>query len=88
MITLDLIEQGVTHQSMAQMLSFEHGRADYRSPDDRTVCEMIDRDLLADIGKESIYLLSRSEKVELANRLCRDFGLSKAQVARCLAMNY
>ena len=88
LITLELIEQGVTHQSMAQMLSFEHGRADYRNPDDRTVCEMIDRELLVDIGKESIYLLSRSEKVELANRLCRDFGLSKAQVARCLAMNY
>lgn len=88
LITLDLIEQGVTHQPMAQMLSFEHGRADYRNPDDRVVCEMIDRELLVDIGKESIYLLSHSEKVDLANRLCRDFGLSKAQVARCLAMNY
>jgi len=87
-ITLDVIEQGVCYQSIQQMLTFEHGRADYRLMDDIKLCEMIDGEILPSMGFESVYLMPYAEKVRLAEALCRDFHLPKSQVSRCLAMKY
>ena len=87
-ITLDVIESGIGYQSMSQMLAFEHGRADYRAMDDLALCEKIDNEILPAMGRDSVYMLLPQEKVRLAEMLCRDLGLPRAQVVRCLAMNY
>ena len=87
-ITLDVTESGIGYQSMSQMLAFEHGRADYRVMDDLALCEKIDNEILPAMGRESVYMLLPQEKVHLAEMLCRDLGLPRVQVVRCLAMNY
>ncbi len=52
------------------------------------LCEIIDKKILPDYGRRSVYELSMSEKIRLADYLYRTYHLGKAQIRRCLAMQY
>ena len=83
-VTLSSIEHGVGLNALDIMLSNENGRGDYNAMTDIRLCEFIDQELLPRYCKESVYLLSRTEKEKLGNYLCSKYRLSKGQVARCI----
>lgn len=83
-VTIESIEAAVSFQPIERMLANEHGRNDYRKMDDRGLCNLIDKVILPDMGKESVYLLSSSEKSCIAEYLYREYLLSEAQIRRCL----
>ena len=82
-ITLERIENNVSHQDIDTMLRNEHGRANYNSMDDIQLCEKICKL----IGGRSIYSLSNREIEQLANSLYRSFHISLEQISRCLGRN-
>lgn len=85
-ITIRIIENGISMQTMEQMLRNEHGRNDYRKMSDINLCEFIDKNILPEIGKASVYLLTASEKQKIAQFLYLQKRLPEAQIKRCLAM--
>lgn len=85
-ITIRIIENGISMQTMEQMLRNEHGRNDYRKMSDINLCEFIDKNILPEIGKTSVYLLTASEKQKIAQFLYLQNRLPEAQIKRCLAM--
>jgi hypothetical protein len=87
-IRLETIEHGVNLHSIESMLIHESGRSDYRKISDMDLCEIIDKKILPDYGRKSVYELSMSEKTRLADYLYRTYHLGKAQIRRCLAMLY
>jgi hypothetical protein len=84
-VTLSSIECGVNLNTLDIMLSNENGRADYNMMTDIQLCEFIDRELLPRYSKESVYVLSRTEKEKIGNYLCSKYRLNRGQVARCIA---
>lgn len=87
-VTLDVIENGVKHNSVAEMLSNEHGRSDFRRMSDMELCKLIDGDLLPEMNRASVYTLSLSEKKWLAQHLRSRYHLPSEQIRRCLAFSY
>ena len=87
-VTIDVVERGVGFQSLTQMLSNEHGRADYNAMSDIRLCTFIDNDIVRKYGKNSVYALSEKEKSEIGNMLWRTYRIPEAQIRRCLAMEY
>lgn len=85
-ITIDTIETGISYQTITQMLHNEHGRNDYRKKSDMQVCTIIDKIILPESGKESVYTLTDSEKSAIARYLSRTHMLPDRQIRRCLAM--
>lgn len=79
-ITLEHVEQGIAYQDMRTMLSNEHGRANYNTVSDITLCETIDRLL---IGR-SVYELEDRELVRVAEDILRRFHIPAEQMKRCL----
>ena len=86
-IRLEDIENGINMQSYDKMLTFESGRADYKKISDIELCKVIDHEVLPSFGKVSVYHLTESEKVQIANMLFREYRASEAQIRRCLVMN-
>jgi hypothetical protein len=82
---LSSIEHGIGLNALDIMLSNENGRNDYNAMTDIRLCELIDQELLPKYSRESVYLLSRTEKEKLGNYLCSKYCLSRRQVARCIA---
>lgn len=87
-VTLEVIEAGVSHQSIPQMLANEHGRANYTAMTDMRLCEYLDNEVVGRYGRTSVYSLTRNEKAEIGNMLYRTRHLPEAQIRRCLAMDY
>ena len=85
-ITISTIEKGTTDQKLEQMLRNEHGRNDYRKMGDISLCELIDKQILAELGKESVYLLTPAEKQKIAQYLHQHYRLPETQIKRCLAI--
>ena len=85
-VTLDMIEEGARHQTISEMLSNEHGRNDYNAISDIGLCTHIDKVLLPQMDRESVYVLSMSEKTALARLLKATYRLPSGQIRRCLAM--
>ena len=83
-ITIETIENGITQQSLTQMLHNEHGRNDYRRMTDMQLCHMIDKVILPELNIESVYLLSLQKKSAIAEYLFREYRLSETQIKRCL----
>ena len=88
LITLEVIEQPVRHQSIGDMLNNEHGRNDYRRMGDLELCTLIDKEILPSMGKESVYTLTVAEKQELARYIRATYHLPAEQIRRCVAMSY
>lgn len=84
-ISLPLIEQGVSVDSLEKMLVFENGKADYRKMSDIGLCTYLDEVARRRYGRHSVYQLSRTEKQELAEELFRVYHMSEAQIRRGLA---
>lgn len=85
-ITIGDIESGVKMHDIEEMLAFEHGRSDYRRPSDLDLCRIIDKEIVPQYGKPSIYHLTQREKMEVAELLYRRFHAGKEQIIRCLIM--
>lgn len=85
-VNLERIEAGVRTDSTERMLIYENGKADYRKPSDLDICSEIDRNILPKFGKPSVYLLSDTEKRQIAEHLYKHLHISEKQIRRCLAM--
>lgn len=85
-ITLTDIEKGNTAHSLSQMLMYENGKSDYRKMSDIELCNLIDKQLLPDLGKSSVYQLSLEEKRRIAEHLYRNLRIGEARIRRCLAL--
>ena len=85
-ITISTIEKGITDQKLEQMLRNEHGRNDYKKMSDINLCELVDKQILPDLGKKSVYLLTSTEKQKLARYLYQHYRLPETQIKRCLAI--
>lgn len=85
-ITIGDIENGISHQTLEQMLHNEHGRNDYRKMTDIQLCHLIDKVILPELDKESVYTMTRDEKSRIAQYLYRTYRLPEAQIRRCLAI--
>lgn len=85
-ITLDVIEMGVNLTSMKQMIDNEYGKSNYQQMTDIELCKKIDEDLLKRYRKNSVYLLTDSEKDELIEYLYWELHLPDKQIKRCLAI--
>ena len=80
------IEKGVKTDDTEKLLIYESGKANYRRPSDIDICKEIDRNILPQYGKPSIYTLSRQEKQSIAEHLYRALHISEEQIRRCLAL--
>ena len=85
-ITIGDIENGISHQTLEQMLHNEHGWNDYRKMTDIQLCHLIDKVILPELDKESVYTMTRDEKSRIAQYLYRTYRLPEAQIRRCLAI--
>lgn len=85
-ITLELLEQNAYGQSLSEMLRHEHGKSNYLAMTDLAVCDMIDMQILPSMGRDSVYELSRREKIEIGRFLQNDHLLPDAQLRRCLVL--
>lgn len=89
-VTLSNIER-VKESEVSSLLRNEFGRDDYRKMTDIDLCELVDKQFVGRYGVASVYLLSRLQKIELANKLYSRYrvaGVYREQIERCLAMNY
>ena len=86
LINIQSIEKGVKTDSIEKLLLFENGKADYRKLSDIDLCTEIDRNILRNYGKTSVYELSSKEKTHIANHLYSTLHLNAAQIRRCLVM--
>jgi hypothetical protein len=80
------IEEGVKTDDTEKLLIYENGKANYRRPSDIDICKEIDRNILPQYGKPSIYTLSRQEKQSIAEYLYKALHISEEQIRRCLAL--
>ena len=85
-VNLSIIETGNYLQTTEKMLALESGRGNYRRLSDTDLCTLIDRQIISEYGKTSIYLLSLAEKKQIAERLYRQHHAPAEQIKRCLVM--
>lgn len=85
-VSLETIEQNASSQSMAEMLSHEHGRSNYKVMTDIELCTLIDTEILPSNGKESVYSLSDREKHEFIKLVCARTHVSEPRVRKCMAL--
>jgi hypothetical protein len=83
-LTINDIERA-DEKSIAQMLKNESGRCYSRTRmQDLDVCRLIDKDLLPSYGVTSVYLLTESQKRQIARLLYNEYHLPEHQIRRCL----
>lgn len=86
-VTLGLIENGISLHSLDKMLSNEYGRS-RRSMSDMEVCSIIDRQIVPDLGRSSVYVLNDHELSDAIHYLSQNHFVSESQARRCLATSY
>ena len=87
-ITLDVIENGISLQTMDRMLVNENGRSGYKSLSDINVCAIIDTCLVPEVAKSSVYEFTSSDLTKAISYLRQHYSVSEAQARRCLAVSY
>lgn len=85
-ITLQTIEVSFQHQDIVKMLTFEHGKGDYRRISDIELCSYLDQMAKSCYGCQSVYQLSQEEKGQIAEDLYRNHRIGEAQIRRCLVL--
>ena len=91
-ITLENIETQILQyapdrkQAIADMLRNEQSRHATARMTDLQVCELIDTCYVPKLRAFSVYHLSDSQKMAIANDLYREYRLGQAQIVRCLAL--
>ena len=88
LITMDLIEQGVSLTSAEDLRIYEKGRANYNQISDIQLCEEIDKIVVEKYKVPSVYCLPYSQKQELYCLVREVFRVGEVQARRCLAMDY
>ena len=85
-ITIGDIERS-DEKSITQMLKNESGRYFSRTRmQDMDVCRLIDRELLLSYGVPSVYLLTDSQKKQIARLLFNEYHLPEQQIRRCVVL--
>ena len=85
-VSLGVMEPGTSSDQLRQMLIYERRRSHYKAKTDIQLCEMIDRELLPELGYHSVYCLPREKKIKLANMLYSMHHLPESQIRRCLVL--
>ena len=83
-LRLEDIEAGSGMQTLETMIINENGKGNYRKISDIDLCTEIDRFILPEFEKDSIYLLSNHEKRKIAELLYRKYHINETQIRRCL----
>lgn len=83
-LRLEDIEAGSRMQTLETMIINENGKGNYRKMSDIDLCTEIDRFILPEFEKDSIYLLSNHEKRKIAELLYRKYHINETQIRRCL----
>ena len=83
-ISLELMENNSTRQSLSEMLRHEHGRSDYKKMTDIELCELIDNNIMRYHNGRTVYELSPTEKEKLLRQICSSTSVSAERVFRCL----
>ena len=83
-LRLEDIEAGSRMQTLETMIINENGKGNYRKMSDIDLCTEIDRFILPEFEKDSIYLLSDYEKRKIAELLYRKYHINETQIRRCL----
>lgn len=83
-LRLEDIETGAGMQTLETMMINENGKGNYRKISDIDLCTEIDRFILPEFEKDSIYLLSNHEKRKIAELLYRKYHINETQIRRCL----
>ena len=86
-VTLDLIEKGISLHSVDKMLSNEYGRS-RKSMSDIEICSIIDRQIVPELGRSSVYMLNEHEVSDAIRYLSQTCSISEFQARRCLAASY
>ena len=86
-ISLLNIEAGVKNSDITKMLTYEHGKTDYRKVSDIELCTHLDQLARSCYGRHSVYQLSQKDKLQIANDLYHRLNISEAQIRRCLALH-
>lgn len=87
LITLDTIENSSLKWNYERMLVHERGRSNYQRMNDIMLCDEIDNVILPQMGRRSVYTLTSSEKLKIANIL-NSRHISDEQIKRCLCFGY
>ena len=86
-INLLSIENGINCHDISKMLSFEHGKADYRKISDIELCTYLDQLARSCYGRHSVYQLTQEEKLRIANDLYHNHHIPESQIRRCLVLH-
>ena len=84
---LELLEPTNEHEPLAMMLAGEKGYS--YSPSrlsDQDVCKLIDGEYVPGYHADSVYRLSREQRVRIGDDLVRRLRIAPAQARRCLAL--
>ena len=97
-ITIDVIEKGTADFDARSILANEHGRVDKNLLTDIDLCELIDSFYIPRIVKGKIemaspYILTREQRIRLANNIWGDMQaarkrINQKQLARCMCLSY
>ncbi len=85
-INLLNVESGVNVDSYDKMLKYEYGKENYRSITDIELCSELDSIVRERYNGRSIYELSDSEKIKIAEYYMRSKFISRDRMRRCLAL--
>lgn len=86
-INISTIEKGVYTEPTEKLLIYESGKSNYNRPGDIELCTEIDKVILPQYGKSSVYDLTNQEKMIIAEHLYKNLHITKEQIRRCLAMH-
>lgn len=86
-ITLEVLEPTSEHESLARMLAGEKGH-NY-SPShlsDQDICRLVDDEYVPSYHVDSVYRLSREQRIRIGDDIVRRLRVAPAQARRCLAL--
>lgn len=86
-VTLDLLEPSHPNEPLAKMFANEKGRY-YSSShiSDQDLCRMIDEEYVPGYSADSVYRLSREQRLRIGENLIRRLHAAPGQIQRCLAL--
>lgn len=86
-ITLEKLEPEKAQESLARMLASEKGHNFSSSRlSDQDICKIIDVEYVPGYHADSVYRLSREQRIRIGDDLVRRLRVAPAQARRCLAL--
>lgn len=86
-IRLEDIENGVNGANMKDMLTNMTSRTHHKGIGDIELCDIIDTEVAARYGNETIYTIPLSSLISIADMLKHQYRIPKDRISRCLAFN-